>query len=205
MQPLRPQSGEATRTGAAAAPSSALLPAAVPPARVRGPARGVRERRADPGFREPRRAGLEIYGLCTLSGSRGQRTSRMGPCEPRPRTGAAGTGPCMVPTSLLPVSLRPRTSPEGAAENESLAGGGLEPTTPAPRGLSGGLVYTGGLESRPGRGWDCKPSVRLSDALCEQLTGPFGRFLLGSRRGLDSVLGPSTGGRLKGASKSQTG
>lgn len=138
MQPLRPPSCEATRAGAAAAPSSALLPAAVPPARVRGPARGVGERRADPGFREPRRAGREIYGLCTLSGSRGQCISRMRPCEPRSRTGAAGSGPCMVPTSLLSVSLRPRTFPEGAAENDSPAGGGLEPGTPAPEACAGG-------------------------------------------------------------------
>ena len=38
-----------------------------------------------------RRAGQEIYGLCTLSGSRAPRTRRMGPREPpRPRAGAVG-------------------------------------------------------------------------------------------------------------------
>lgn len=127
-----------------------------------------------------------------------------GPVSRGRELGRQAQGHVWYPRVSFPSRSGHEPPPEGAAENESPAGGGLEPRTPAPRSVSGGRVYTGGLESRPGRGWDCKPSVRLSDALCEQLTGPFGRFLLASRRGLDSVLGPSTGGRLKGASKSQT-
>lgn len=98
--PLRRRVSEATRAAAAAATSSALPPVSATRARMRGPAPGGGGRRADPGFGAQRRAGREIYGLCTLSGSRGPRTSRMVPHEPRPRTGAAGARPCMVPTSL---------------------------------------------------------------------------------------------------------
>lgn len=169
--------------------SVALCRQAALPAQVGSPARGdggseqtlACERRAG------RAGGREIYGLCTLSGSRAQRQNHGAPRARGRELGPQSPRPCMVPTSLCFLQLSGQKLPRRARLKTKVQQEEDEPRKRTTFYWRFGIARHGhrvGLQAQRRAAW---PQVRTGHGT---RVSPPRRFLLESRLGLNSVLGP---------------